>query len=267
MEQQDTIGTSTITNFTFNSFDHNGLNTEEGYISYEDLEQSIYQNSQPQSQDLHKNESIQSIQQESRPYVPTIFDNQPHKDGTFKDKKMLPHTGLGSAFRKATTWVCHTFNSNALFPNNKYITVEELVRLLQRPNPEDRPFLIDARKESEFKESHIEGSTNLHDPDKLESVNWLKEIPEDKLIVSYCAVGLRSGYLAKRIVEELGHKNTVTLKGAFYRWANMDLPMVNGDNHPVHKVVPHQILARTLLKPEIRTSLRGHGDNEHIKGQ
>ncbi|KAL0485259.1 thiosulfate sulfurtransferase GlpE [Acrasis kona] len=234
--------------FSIDSFNREGFVTSDGLLSYDDLEQSIIE-----TRSFQEYQNTSEYGSHLTDSAPTIFD---HAEPDHPEKEKM-HTGIGSAFRKATTWICHTFNSNALFPNNKYITVEELVELLSLPNPKDRPLLIDARKESEFNESHIEGATNLHNPDKLEEVSWLKDVPDDKLIVSYCAVGLRSGFLAKRLVEEFDHKNTVTLKGAFYRWANKDLPMVDGDNKIVKKVVPHQILARSLLKPEIRTSLFG----------
>lgn len=166
------------------------------------------------------------------------------KDNT--DKKHLHK--IGSWYRKACTWICHTFNSKILYPKNTYITVEELLFMMSSPNQEDRPLLIDARKQSEFEESHIEGAINIH---SVENLIKLNNLPRDKVIICYCAVGLRSGYIAKKIHRTLGFKAVYTLKGAFYRWANLGLPMVNEKGERVYKVLPHQILARTLLKPEI----------------
>jgi rhodanese-related sulfurtransferase len=162
-----------------------------------------------------------------------------------KDTGSLP----GRIFRSGSTWVCHSFNSTFLYPQNKYITVEELLDMMD--NKENPPLLIDCRRDTEYEESHIQGAINMHKPKNFDS---LKRFPKDKLIVTYCAVGLRSGYVAKRLRDE-GYTNIYTLKGAFYRWANMDLPMVDDKGKPVHKVVPHQILARSLLKHDIRTPL------------
>jgi rhodanese-related sulfurtransferase len=166
---------------------------------------------------------------------------------------------LGSFYRKATTWVCHKFNTTFLFPENKYITVEQLLQFMD--DKKHPPLLLDCRKESEFNESHIEGAINMHDRQNFEQLN---KLPKNTLIVTYCAVGLRSGY-SQRKLREIGFTNVFTLKGAFYRWANMDLPMVNGKEEHVTKVVPHQILARSLLKPEIRTALFKNGAKKKEK--
>ncbi len=63
-------------------------------------------------------------------------------------------------------------------------------------------FLLDARTPIEFKAGAVEGAINIP-VDEIRS--RLSEIPEDKEILVYCGVGLRS-YIATRILRQNGYK-------------------------------------------------------------
>ncbi|MBF0575075.1 FAD-dependent oxidoreductase [Dysgonomonas sp. GY617] len=71
--------------------------------------------------------------------------------------------------------------------------------------------LIDVRTSGEFQFAHIDGAINIP-VDDIRS--RLSEIPKDKNIVVYCAVGLR-GYLGSRILLQNGYSNVYNLSGGY----------------------------------------------------
>ncbi len=83
--------------------------------------------------------------------------------------------------------------------------------------PEDIPkdaFILDVREPEEAESGAIPGSTIIP-LDQLR--NRVQEIPHDKLIVTYCAVGLR-GYIAYRFLKQQGF-NVRNLNGGFKTWS------------------------------------------------
>ena len=72
-----------------------------------------------------------------------------------------------------------------------------------------KDFLLDVRTMHEFELNHMEGAVNIP-VDELRS--RLSEIPADKRIITYCAVGLR-GYIAYRILTQNGFTNVYNLSG------------------------------------------------------
>ncbi|NCB73076.1 MAG: pyridine nucleotide-disulfide oxidoreductase, partial [Clostridia bacterium] len=83
-------------------------------------------------------------------------------------------------------------------------------REIEYLNPE-RDILIDVRTAEEHMDSAIPGSLNI----PLDEIRLrLDEIPADKRVVIYCAVGLR-GYLAARILSQNGFKNVFNLSGGY----------------------------------------------------
>ena len=81
----------------------------------------------------------------------------------------------------------------------------------------NKDFLLDTRTEHEFAAGHIAGATNIP-VDEIR--NRLTEIPDNKRITVYCAVGLR-GYIAARILMQNGFSNVYNLSGGYktYRYA------------------------------------------------
>lgn len=71
--------------------------------------------------------------------------------------------------------------------------------------------LIDSRTAEEFKMGHINGAINIP-VDDIRS--RMREIPRDKKIIVYCAVGLR-GYIASRILMQHGYTNVFNLSGGY----------------------------------------------------
>jgi peroxiredoxin family protein/rhodanese-related sulfurtransferase/TusA-related sulfurtransferase len=75
-------------------------------------------------------------------------------------------------------------------------------------------YLIDTRTSNEFELGSIPGAVNIPLDDIRERVN---EIPKDKEIVVFCAVGLR-GYVAARSLKLLGYDNVFNLSGGYKTW-------------------------------------------------
>lgn len=80
----------------------------------------------------------------------------------------------------------------------------------------DEIFLIDVRTTGEFEFAYIEGAINIPVDDlRLR----LSEIPKNKKIILYCAVGLR-GYLASRILHQHGYTDVYNLSGGYKTYSS-----------------------------------------------
>jgi len=115
------------------------------------------------------------------------------------------------------------------------------------------PFLvIDARRVDEYIESHIHGSVNipylLWDDSKVVIEALPDHVDKKTTIITYCAVGLRSGLLQMRL-KRMGFVDVRTLAGGYYKWVNEGRPIyVGGDL--VSSVMPQHILAAILLEKQ-----------------
>ena len=89
-------------------------------------------------------------------------------------------------------------------------------------NPEE-VFLLDTRTPEEFATGTIKGAVNIPVDDLRER---LSEVPRDKRIVVFCAVGLR-GYLAQRILMGRGYKDVVNLSGGYRTYELATQAIVN----------------------------------------
>ena len=85
----------------------------------------------------------------------------------------------------------------------------------------DEVMLIDARTPEEFSFGTIPGAVNI----PLDGMrDHLSEIPADKPVVLFCAVGLR-GYLAQRILIGRGYRNTFNLIGGYKTYSTAVAPV------------------------------------------
>ena len=80
-----------------------------------------------------------------------------------------------------------------------------------------KDFLLDVRTVHEYNLNRIDGAVNIP-VDDLRS--RLDEIPANKRIILYCAVGLR-GYLAYRILTQRGFTNVYNLAGGFKTYSSV----------------------------------------------
>ena len=106
----------------------------------------------------------------------------------------------------------------------------------------NKTLLLDVRTPSEYELGTIQGAINI----PLEKLRErLNELPKDKDIVVFCAVGLR-GYLAIRILQGYGFKNVCNLSGGYQIYALATAPITN-------KATPKQQPEISTTKPCIST--------------
>ena len=79
------------------------------------------------------------------------------------------------------------------------------------------------------------------------------EIARDAPIVTYCAVGYRSGVMAQRL-RAAGYTRVQNLEGSIFQWANEHRPLVP-DGERVTRVHPFSTARGRLLAPEVRAPL------------
>ncbi len=87
----------------------------------------------------------------------------------------------------------------------------------------DKVLLLDVRTEEEFKMGSIAGAVNIPLDDLRDR---LSEIPDDKEIYLFCAVGLR-GYLALKILTAKGFKNVKNLTGGYKTYSAATAPITS----------------------------------------
>lgn len=80
-----------------------------------------------------------------------------------------------------------------------------------------KDFLLDVRTVHEYNLNRIDGAVNIPVDDLR---GRLDEIPTDKRIIIYCAIGLR-GYLAYRILTQKGFMNVYNLSGGFKTYSSV----------------------------------------------
>jgi peroxiredoxin family protein/rhodanese-related sulfurtransferase/TusA-related sulfurtransferase len=89
------------------------------------------------------------------------------------------------------------------------ITWEELNQSLS-----DNTFIIDARTPEEFDLGALPGAVNIP---HTEVRSRLSEIPQDRPIIVYCAMGIR-GYLTERILRQHGYTDVKNFVGGYKTW-------------------------------------------------
>lgn len=90
------------------------------------------------------------------------------------------------------------------------ITAQEVEQRLQAPS---RPFVLDVREPSEYRQGHIPGSVLI----PLSSLaTRMRELPTDQLIVAVCRSGNRSG-MATGLLRQAGYK-ALNMVGGMNAW-------------------------------------------------
>lgn len=85
--------------------------------------------------------------------------------------------------------------------------------------------IVDVRTKDEFEMGAIDSAINI----PLDDLRLrLSELPKDKSIVIYCAVGLR-GYLATKILMANGYQNIQNLQGGYKTYSTATSPIKNAD--------------------------------------
>lgn len=120
----------------------------------------------------------------------------------------------------------------------------------------DEVMLIDTRTPEEFSFGTIPGAVNI----PLDEMrDRLSEIPADKPVVLFCAVGLR-GYLAQRILIGRGYRNTANLIGGYKTYsaavAPIPAPVASSPAQPAASV-PSQSAQSGSAKEPLRVNACG----------
>lgn len=115
--------------------------------------------------------------------------------------------------------------SNIISGAMPVITWRELVE------QKNKVILVDTRTAEEYSFGTIEGAVNIPLDDLRERIS---EVPTDKPVVLFCAVGLR-GYLAQRILMGCGYKNVRNLSGGYKHYSAAVAPLP----------VPSEVLSAT----------------------
>lgn len=101
--------------------------------------------------------------------------------------------------------------ANALHGRTTLITPRQLAAELAA---ESKPFVLDVRTPREYASGKIDGGINI----PLESLRENHaQVPHDRPVVVHCAVGYR-GYVAERILKQLGYTNIRNLTGGYRSW-------------------------------------------------
>lgn len=139
------------------------------------------------------------------------------------------------------------------FPDVPTVTTAELAAWLADPG-RTPPVLLDAREPEEFAVSHLPGARRV-DPDASAAAlaEALAGVDEDRPVVVYCSVGVRSAGVVRRLAEA-GHRDVRNLDGSVFRWANEGRPLVR-DGGPAAEVHPYDAVWGRLLHPDRRARL------------
>ncbi len=146
-----------------------------------------------------------------------VYANLIARQGTVFDLTQFDHSyapPFSSAKDAATMAGCVA--ENILRGKMQPISCRELRSLLLHKKEKDF-LLLDVRSFLEHKSGAIEDSVNI----PLDTLRErLTELPKDKLIIIYCAVGQR-GYFATRILLQNGFNNVKNLVGGYRTWKDV----------------------------------------------
>lgn len=136
------------------------------------------------------------------------------------------------------------------FSDVQWITTAQLANwLTEKDRPQ--PVLLDVRTAAEWKVSHLPGARRV-DPN-ADAKTAGDGIAKDAPIVTYCAVGRRSGEMAERL-QAAGYTHVQNLEGSIFQWANEHRPLVQ-DGERVTRVHPYSSARGRLLEAEVRAPL------------
>lgn len=125
------------------------------------------------------------------------------------------------------------------FEDVRHITSTGLAEWLADAN-RTAPVLLDIRREDEFSVSHLPHAQWVAPDATDEEIKKFLADPDQPIVV-YCAVGYRSGKMARRI-QGLGHTNVFNLEGAIFAWATEGNALEGGD-----RVHPYSPFGRRML--------------------
>jgi rhodanese-related sulfurtransferase len=157
---------------------------------------------------------------------------------------------LGLLSCRGIDWFLLKRSLRGRFGGENWITTQQLADwLADKKRP--APVLLDVRTPAEWKVSHLPGARQV-DP-QADASAAAGKVAKDAPIVTYCAVGYRSGALAQRL-RAAGYTRVQNLEGSIFEWANEHRPLAR-DGERVTRVHPYSALWGRLLQPEVRAPL------------
>jgi rhodanese-related sulfurtransferase len=136
------------------------------------------------------------------------------------------------------------------FGAQNWITSGELAAWLADKKRKS-PVLLDVRTAAEWNVSHLPGARRVEP--KTSAAAAAAGAPKDAPIVTYCAVGYRSGEMAERL-RAAGYSQVGNLDGSIFQWANEHRPLVH-DGVRVQRVHPYNAFWGYLLADDVRAPL------------
>ena len=103
----------------------------------------------------------------------------------------------------------------------KNVTPESAYSLLKQRG---EMFLLDVRTPGEYQQARLEGA-RLIPIDQL--IKRIGELPKDRPILVYCAVGSRSAQVVNYLARN-GYPELYNLYGGIYSWAQKGYPVLKG---------------------------------------
>ncbi len=151
---------------------------------------------------------------------------------------------------RSVNWFLLKRSLRLKFGDERWITTQALADwLADKSRP--APVLLDVRTPAEWQVSHLPGARRV-DP-QATAATAAEGVAKDRPIVTYCAVGYRSGEMAQRL-RTAGFTYVQNLEGSIFEWANERRPLVH-DGERVTRVHPYDALWGRLLKDEVRAPL------------
>jgi len=101
------------------------------------------------------------------------------------------------------------------------VSAQQARTMLQQEN---RPFLLDVRTRQEYSEIHLADATLIPIDQVTQRLN---EIPKNRPILTYCAVGSRSSLVTDYLARS-GYGPVYNLDGGIHAWQREGFPVVSG---------------------------------------
>jgi rhodanese-related sulfurtransferase len=159
---------------------------------------------------------------------------------------IIDRTALSAAQKDSVTWDAVFAWIQRDWPEVPQMSTRELAQRMAA-NSEATPLLIDVRTREEYEVSHLPGAIWAETPSQIASA--MSAASEQKPVVLYCSVGVRSSRAAATLMES-GRVKVFNLQGSIFQWANEGRPlMANGC--VVHVVHPYNERWSVLLNPQL----------------
>jgi rhodanese-related sulfurtransferase len=177
------------------------------------------------------------------------FSAPPDAPGRGASRWSLADAAGGPALRRAARALV-TWRIRAHFPDVAGLSTADLAVWLADPD-RPPPVLLDARTAAELAVSHLPGARWV--PPDADVAALLADLPAQRPIVVYCAVGYRSALLA-RALGAAGRRDVFNLEGSIFAWASEGRPLRSAHG-PTAVVHPFDATWGLLLEPRLRAAL------------